>query len=90
MSLHLIFFKNIGYLKKLGDDLAQNRLNRVDSHLQKGYLVGSDGLSDYHSRNVVTDSHKRILIILSNIGYCKDELCDELYRKYLHIWLQPR
>jgi len=79
-----------GYLEKLGEDLAQNRLNRANSHQQKGYLVGSDGLSDFHSRLAVTDSHKRILMILSNIGYCKDELCDELYRKYMHIWLQPR
>lgn len=35
----------------------------------------------------VVNPHQQLLIILSNIGYCKDELSHELYYKYRNIWL---
>ncbi|KAJ6306838.1 hypothetical protein OIU78_022033 [Salix suchowensis] len=34
------------------------------------------------------DSHQQLLLVLSNIGYCKDELSYELFNKYKTIWLQ--
>jgi exocyst complex component 2 len=36
------------------------------------------------------DLHKKLLVVLSNIGYCKAELSDELYAKYRHIWSPVR
>jgi len=45
-------------------------------------------LPGVHSGGAVGDSHKKLLIVLSNIGYCKDELCHGLYNKYKHIWLR--
>lgn len=45
-------------------------------------------LPGVHSGDAVGDSHKKLLIVLSNIGYCKDELCHGLYDKYKHIWLR--
>ena len=29
-------------------------------------------------------------MVLSNIGYCKDELASELYNKFKYTWLQSR
>ncbi|XAR49648.1 hypothetical protein NMG60_11032913 [Bertholletia excelsa] len=38
----------------------------------------------------VIDPHEQLLMVLSNIGYCKDELSHQLYNKYKHVWLQSR
>ncbi|KAG5410196.1 hypothetical protein IGI04_006515 [Brassica rapa subsp. trilocularis] len=38
----------------------------------------------------VVDPHRRLLMVLSNIGYYKDELASELYNKFKYNWLQSR
>lgn len=75
-----------GYLERIGGELSQNR-----SNLQNGYSEEHEGkTSALHPGSVVSDPHKKLLVVLSNIGYCKDELSYELYNKYKHIWLQSR
>ncbi|KAJ6834426.1 exocyst complex component SEC5A-like [Iris pallida] len=82
------FLDFAGYLERIGGELSQSRSSE-DSDLQNGYLHGvAREFPGVHSGGSVDDSHKRLLIVLSNIGYCKNELSDGLYNKYKHIWLQ--
>ncbi|XP_057490413.1 exocyst complex component SEC5A-like [Actinidia eriantha] len=79
-----------GHLEHIGGDLAQNRSNKGILQLQNGFSHElQENLSDPLPGSVV-DPHQQLLIVLSNIGYCKDELSRELYYKYRHIWLQSR
>ncbi|XP_058179698.1 exocyst complex component SEC5A-like isoform X2 [Rhododendron vialii] len=77
-----------GHLERSGGDLAQNGSSKGNLHLQNGY---PHELQENYSDPVpgsVVDPHQQLLMVLSNIGYCKDELSRELYYKYRHIWLQ--
>ncbi|GMN51854.1 hypothetical protein TIFTF001_020998 [Ficus carica] len=79
-----------GHLERIGSELAQNKTSKEGSYLPNGY---SDELEDKSLTNLpgsVVDPHQRLLIVLSNIGHCKEELSYELYNKYKHIWLQSR
>ncbi|XAR62472.1 hypothetical protein NMG60_11017230 [Bertholletia excelsa] len=79
-----------GNLELIGGDLAQHRSNEGSPHLQN---VCPNDLQEKSSDPLpgsVTDPHQQLLMVLSNIGYCKDELSTELYNKYQHIWLQSR
>ncbi|PSS31716.1 Exocyst complex component SEC5A like [Actinidia chinensis var. chinensis] len=79
-----------GHLEHIGGDLAQNRSNKGSLQLQNGFSHElQENLSDPLPGSVV-DPHQQLLIVLSNIGYCKEELSRELYYKYRHIWLQSR
>ncbi|KAK6938280.1 Exocyst complex component EXOC2/Sec5, N-terminal domain, partial [Dillenia turbinata] len=81
------FLDFAGHLEQLGSDLSQNRSNRDSPHLQNGYAdEPEDRTSDLPGS--VSDPHQRLLIVLSNIGFCKDELSHELFNKYKHTWLQ--
>ncbi|KAL5714951.1 Exocyst complex component S5A [Ranunculus cassubicifolius] len=81
------FLDFAGYLERIGGELGQNRAN-----LQNGYSREPDSGNTFglHPGNTITDPHQKLLIVLSNIGYCKDELSYELYNKYKHIWLQSK
>jgi exocyst complex component 2 len=59
-------------------ELVQNR-----SYVQNGHI---NGTSRETSDTMDGDLHKKLLVVLSNIGYCKAELSNELYEKYGHIW----
>ncbi|ONK55243.1 uncharacterized protein A4U43_UnF5970 [Asparagus officinalis] len=84
------FLDFAGSLERIGGELSENRSN-IESHLQNGYMNGFESeLPGVHSGGAVGDSHKKLLIVLSNIGYCKDELCHSLYNKYKHIWLREK
>ncbi|PSS19491.1 Exocyst complex component SEC5A like [Actinidia chinensis var. chinensis] len=75
-----------GYLEHIGGELAQNRSNKGSLHLPNGYSHElQDNLLDPLPGRVV-HPHQQLLMVLSNIGYCKDELSHELYHKYRHIW----
>lgn len=79
-----------GHLEHIGSELAQNKTSKEGSYLPNGY---SDEFEDKSLTNLpgsVVDPHQRLLIVLSNIGHCKEELSYELYNKYKHIWLQSR
>ncbi|GAV57050.1 hypothetical protein CFOL_v3_00588 [Cephalotus follicularis] len=81
------FLDFAGYLEHIGSELAQNKLS--SQQLQNGFTYEpQEELSDLPGCAV--HPHKKLLIVLSNIGYCKDELSYELYNKYKHIWLQSR
>ncbi|KAK1300452.1 Exocyst complex component 2 [Acorus calamus] len=85
------FLDFAGYLERIGGELTSNRSNKENSYLQNGYLYESEErICGIHPGNAISDSHQKLLIILSNIGYCKDQLSHELYNKYKNIWLQSR
>ncbi|KAL4377928.1 hypothetical protein GQ457_02G025680 [Hibiscus cannabinus] len=75
------FLDFVGHLERI----AQNKSSKESLHLQNGEEELSSDLP-----GSIVDPHQRLLIVLSNIGYCKDELSSELYNKYKCIWLHPR
>lgn len=76
-------------MERISFELGQHRLDEDGSQLPNGYIHESENTpSDLHGG--VADPHQKLLIVLSNIGYCKDELSYELYNKYKHIWLHSR
>nr|KAJ0210914.1 hypothetical protein LSAT_V11C400162790 [Lactuca sativa] len=56
-----------------------------------GYLVDDleEILSDPLPRSI-THPHQRLLMVLSNLGFYKDDLSREMHDKYKHIWMQSR
>nr|POE75645.1 exocyst complex component sec5a [Quercus suber] len=84
------FLDFAGHLERNGSEVVQNKSSKEIPHLQDGY---SHALEEKLSSDIhggVVDPHQQLLVVLSNIGYCKDELSYELYNKYKHIWLQSR
>ncbi|WOL15535.1 exocyst complex component SEC5B isoform X2 [Canna indica] len=96
-SVRLAFLNSFldfaGYLERIGSELSQKRSNKENSTMQNGYLhsIDAESFTLYGVRAAAaSDFHKKLLIVLSNIGYCKDELSHGLYSRYKHIWLQYR
>lgn len=93
-SIRLAFLNSFldfaGFLEGLeGELIAQSKSNRSSNNLQNSYRHGLE--SDMASNGFgegAGDTHRKLLIVLSNIGYCKEELSCELYGKYKHIWLR--
>lgn len=83
------FVNYSGHLERVGSELGQNKLSKESPRLQCGNSTEPPEELSSDLPGVVVDPHRRLLIVLSNIGYCKDELSSELYNKYKHIWLQP-
>ncbi|KAL4651561.1 hypothetical protein ACB092_01G169400 [Castanea dentata] len=84
------FLDFAGHLERNGSEVVQNKSSKEIPHLQDGY---SHALEEKLSSDIhggVVDPHQQLLVVLSNIGYCKDELSYELYNNYKHIWLQSR
>ncbi|CAD5317408.1 unnamed protein product [Arabidopsis thaliana] len=82
------FLDFAAHLEQIGADLSQST-SRQDNW-KNGY---SDEHQEEPSANTygsVIDPHRRLLMVLSNIGYCKDELASELYNKFKYTWLQSR
>jgi exocyst complex component 2 len=79
-----------GFLEGLGGELiAQCKSNHSSNKLQNSYRHGLE--SDIASNGLgegAGDTLRKLLIVLSNIGYCKEELSCDLYGKYKHIWLR--
>lgn len=79
-----------GHLEHIGSELTQNRSDIGSLHFQNGYSHEPvEKLVDPLPGSIF-DPHQQLLMVLSNIGYCKDELALELYGKYKYIWLQSR
>ncbi|XP_078441438.1 exocyst complex component SEC5A-like [Wolffia australiana] len=74
------FLDFAGYLEQIGGELSSSELPKETSSIEP----------EIHDRGSVSDPFKKLLIVLSNVGYCKEELCGELYTKYKHIWIQTR
>ncbi|KAL3513878.1 hypothetical protein ACH5RR_026595 [Cinchona calisaya] len=79
-----------GHLEQIGSELAQNRSSKGSAGFQNGYSHEFEELSLDPLPGSVTDPHQQLLMVLSNIGYCKDELARELHNKYKLIWLPSR
>ncbi|XP_042010257.1 exocyst complex component SEC5B-like [Salvia splendens] len=77
-----------GHLERIGSELTHNRSDIGSLHFQNGYSHEPVEISDDPLPGSITDQHQKLLMALSNIGYCKEELSLELYGKYKHIWLQ--
>ncbi|KAF9601582.1 hypothetical protein IFM89_020498 [Coptis chinensis] len=86
------FLDFAGYLElKLVVNLVRINRTKDISSLQNGHSEEPEGNTcGLHPGSVISDPHQKLLIVLSNIGYCKDELSYELYNKYKHIWMQSR
>lgn len=84
------FLDFAGHLEHIGSELVQYKSSKENLHLQNGYSheLEKDLSSDLPGS--LADPHQRLLIVLSNIGYCKDELSSEMYNKYNCVWLQSR
>ncbi|CAN4081166.1 unnamed protein product [Withania somnifera] len=78
-----------GHLEQIGGQLNLNKSNIGSPYFQNGYPELEEKSSEPLPGSIV-DPHLQLLMVLSNIGYCKDELARELYCKYKQIWLQPR
>lgn len=78
-----------GSLERIGFELGQHRSDEEGSQLPNGYTHELENAPS-GLRGGVIDPHQQLLIVLSNIGYCKDELSYELYDKYRHIWQHSR
>nr|KAJ0213653.1 hypothetical protein LSAT_V11C400226560 [Lactuca sativa] len=80
-----------GYLEQIGSEIDQNILNKENSSFQNGYLVDDleESLSDPLPGST-THPHQKLLMVLSNLGFCKDDLSREMHDKYHHIWMQSR
>ncbi|XP_074568127.1 exocyst complex component SEC5A-like [Curcuma longa] len=96
-SVRLAFLNSFlgfaGYLERIGSELSQQRSNKENNPLQNGYLHNIEkelSISDGGCAASLFDFHRKLLIVLSNIGYCKDELSHGLYSRYKHVWLQHR
>ncbi|XP_047980849.1 exocyst complex component SEC5B-like isoform X2 [Salvia hispanica] len=76
-----------GHLERIGSELTHNKLDTGSLHFQNGYSHEPVEISDDPLPGSITDQHQKLLMALSNIGYCKEELSLELYGKYKHIWL---
>eukprot|EP00258_Populus_trichocarpa_P041772 XP_024457791.1 exocyst complex component SEC5A isoform X2 [Populus trichocarpa] len=79
-----------GHLEQIGSELALNKSSKESLHLQNGYSHESEEKSSSDLEGSIVDSHQQLLLVLSNIGYCKDELSYELFNKYRTIWSQSR
>ncbi|KAG6531268.1 hypothetical protein ZIOFF_005072 [Zingiber officinale] len=96
-SVRLAFLNSFlgfaGYLERIGSELSQWISNKENNPLQNGYLHNIEkelSTSDGGCAAPLSDFHRKLLIVLSNIGYCKDELSHGLYCRYKHVWLQHR
>ncbi|KAK4801667.1 hypothetical protein SAY86_022154 [Trapa natans] len=82
------FLDFAGHLERIGGELAQDKSGKENLYLQNGYAYETEEKLSTEFSGSVTNPHQQLLIVLSNIGYCKDELCHELYHKFNHIWQQ--
>lgn len=86
-SVRLAFLNSFmdfaGYLEQIGGELTLHRSygENTQSQMESSTL---------HSNGAIADSLKKLLVVLSNIGYCKDELSQTMYSKYKHIWGQSK
>ncbi|XP_071725527.1 exocyst complex component SEC5A-like [Rutidosis leptorrhynchoides] len=78
-----------GHLEQIGSELGQNILNREYSSFQNGYSSHELEESFDPLPGSITHPHQKLLMVLSNLGFCKDELSREMHDKYKHIWMQP-
>jgi exocyst complex component 2 len=67
-----------GNLEKLANELAL-ATNDEETEWQDKFVGLVAGIE-------VASTHQRLLMVLSNVGFCHSTLLAELYRKYEHVW----
>ncbi|XP_049399281.1 exocyst complex component SEC5A-like isoform X1 [Solanum stenotomum] len=77
-----------GQLGHTGNQLL-NEYDRESSHFQNGHAEPEDKSLDPLPVSIV-NPHRQLLMVVSNIGFFKDELAHELYSKYRRTWQQSR
>ncbi|CAA7013497.1 unnamed protein product [Microthlaspi erraticum] len=82
------FLDFAAHLEQIGADLSQS--TSTQENWKTGYSDDHQEVSSANTYGSVVNPHKRLLMVLSNIGYCKDELASELYKKFKSTWLQSR
>ncbi|PWA60930.1 exocyst complex component EXOC2/Sec5 [Artemisia annua] len=86
-SVRLSFFNCLlgfaGNMEQIGSELGENISN-------KDYYDYVEENLSYHRPGCISDPHQQLLMVLSNIGFCKDDLSREMYNKYKHVWLKSR
>lgn len=75
-------------MERIGGELTQDKSGKENLYLQNGYAYEPEEKLLAEFPGSIADPHQQLLIVLSNIGYCKDELSYELYHKFNHIWQQ--
>ncbi|ESQ27435.1 hypothetical protein EUTSA_v10018046mg [Eutrema salsugineum] len=92
ISVRLAFLNSFldfaAHLDQIGADLSQSISTR--ENWKNGYSDDHQEEQSVNTYGSVVDPHRRLLMVLSNIGYCKDELASELYNKFKYTWLQFR
>ncbi|KAL4567037.1 hypothetical protein LXL04_022608 [Taraxacum kok-saghyz] len=90
-SVRLSFFNCLlgfaGHMEQIGGEIGENISNKENSSISCGL---EEETSFNHRPGSITDPHQQLLMVLSNIGFCKDHLSREMYNKYNHVWLQAR
>ncbi|KAL7588543.1 hypothetical protein Lser_V15G38145 [Lactuca serriola] len=85
-SVRLSFFNCLlgfaGHMEQIGGEIGENISNQENS--------STPCVFDENSFGSINDPHQQLLMVLSNIGFCKDDLSREMYNKYNHVWLQAR
>lgn len=79
-----------GHLEQIGSELGQNISNKENTSFQNGYSHDVEENSLDPLPGSFTHPHQQLLMVLSNLGFCKDDLSREMHAKYKHIWMQPR
>ncbi|XP_076944306.1 exocyst complex component SEC5A-like isoform X1 [Bidens hawaiensis] len=88
-SVKISFFNCLlgiaGEMEQIGGQIGQINNN---SSFENGYY-SHDEENLFHPGSI-TDPHQQLLMVLSNIGFCKDDLFSEMYNKYKDICLKSR
>lgn len=79
-----------GYLEHIGSELPLNKSSQESLPAQNGYPHDSEESLSSNFPGSIVDPHQQLLMVLSNIGYCKEELSHDLYNKYKGVGLQSR
>ncbi|KAJ0566363.1 putative exocyst complex component EXOC2/Sec5 [Helianthus annuus] len=86
-SVRVSFFNCLlgfaGQMEQIGGELGQIKEN------ENGYYSHVEEENLFHHRpGSITDPQQQLLMVLSNIGFCKDDLFGEMYNKYKHVCLK--
>ncbi len=71
-------------MEKLAYELS--RAAPLDDGLGPEEQAGHDKFMGLIAGVEVTSPHQRLLMVLSNTGFCNSLLLPELSRKYQHVW----
>jgi hypothetical protein len=75
---------NAGNLEKLANELAYATTNEEkEDHEEQAW---NDRFVGLIAGVEVASTHQRLLMVLSNVGFCHSTLLPEQTRKYEHVW----